>query len=276
MMINASVVLGLFVLPALAPAPMTVAGRSDPVVRVVATDYRLALPTSLPAGPTTFRLVNQGRELHQLYLVRLAEGGKSAADLVKAMKAGGPPPSWAIDVGGPNGVDPGGTAPDVTVRLTPGHYAALCIIPSADGVLHVMKGMYADVTVTPAPEQASLPMPPDVTLTFQDYGYATSGPLTRGYHRLLVHNDGKQSHELELARLAPGKSPADIPAWIESMKGPPPASFLGGVGPLAPGQENELSLTLTPGRYVMLCFIPDAKDGKPHTAHGMMHDFVVN
>jgi hypothetical protein len=273
-MTNASMLLGLFVLPALAPATMSTGGRTDPVVRVVATDYRLTLPTSLHAGLTTFRLVNQGRELHQLYLARLA-GEKSAADLVKAMKAGGPPPSWATDVGGPNGVNPGGTAPDVTVRLTPGHYAALCIIPSADGMPHVMKGMYADVAVMPGPQQASLPSSPDVTVTLQDYGYSTSAPLTAGYHRLLVRNDGKQSHELELARLAPGKSPADIPAWIETMKGPPPANFLGGVSPLAPGQENELSLTLTPGHYVMLCFIPDAKDGKPHTAHGMIHDFVV-
>ena len=270
-MINASVLLGLFVLPAPA-TPMHHA--ADPVVRVVATDYRLALPTSLQAGPTTFRLVNEGRELHQLYLVRLA-GEKSAADLVNAMKAGGPPPSWAIDVGGPNGVNPGGTAPDVTVRLTPGHYAALCIIPSANGVPHVMKGMYADLAVTPGPQQASLPEPADLTVILQDYGYATSAPLTAGPHRLRVRNDGKQSHELELARLAPGKSPGDIPAWIEKMQGPPPASFLGGVSPLAPGQENELSLTLTPGHYVMLCFIPDAKDGKPHTAHGMILDFVI-
>jgi len=273
-MINVSVLLGLSLLTVPVPASMPVRLRADHVVRVVATDYRLSLPTSLHAGLTTFRLENQGHELHQLYLARLA-GEKSAADLVNAIKAGGPPPSWAIDVGGPNGVDPAGTAPDVTVRLTPGHYAALCIIPSADGVPHVMKGMYADVTVVPGPQQASLPPSPDLTVTLQDYGYRASAPLTAGYHRVLVRNDGKQSHELELARLAPGKSPGDIVAWIERMKGAPPASFLGGVSPLAPGQENALSLTLTPGHYVMLCFIPDATDGKPHTAHGMIHDFII-
>ena len=60
---------------------------SPPTVTVVATDYHLALPASLAAGPTTFRLTNRGRELHQLFLVRLGEG-KSASDLVAAMKAG--------------------------------------------------------------------------------------------------------------------------------------------------------------------------------------------
>ena len=78
-------------------------------VTVVATDFKLALPNSLTAGPTTFRLVNRGRELHQLYLVRLADG-RTAADLVNAIKAGGPPPPWATDVGGPNAVDPGATS----------------------------------------------------------------------------------------------------------------------------------------------------------------------
>jgi hypothetical protein len=59
------------------------------------------------------------------------------------------------------------------------------------------------------------------------------------------------------------------------MAGPPPAHFLGGVSPIAVRQENELALTLTPGHYVLLCFVPDAVDGKPHLAHGMVHDVVV-
>jgi hypothetical protein len=35
-------------------------------------------------------------------------------------------------------------------------------------------------------------------------------------------------------------------------------------------------MEFTPGEYGMLCFIPDAKDGKPHIAHGMMKQFTVN
>lgn len=243
-------------------------------VTVVATDYKLALPSSLTAGAITFQLVNRGRELHQLYLVKLG-AGKMAADFVHAMAPGAPPPSWATDVGGPNGVDPGATSPAVTVPLTPGHYAALCIIPGPDGVPHVMKGMYADLTVTSGVRTVALPAKPDLTISLVDYGYGTSTALTAGPHRILVMNDGKQSHELEIARLLPGKTPRDLAAWAEKMSGPPPANFVGGVSPIAPGQRNELALTLTPGHYVMLCFLPDAKDGKPHTAHGMVRDFVI-
>jgi len=273
-----AVPLSLAVLAALAsPRPRALEHTRPPQshdVTVVATDFKLSLPSTLTAGPTTFRLENRGRELHQLYLVKLA-GGRSAADLVDAIKAGGPPPSWATDAGGPNGVDPGTTSAATTVPLTPGHYAALCIIPGPDGVPHVMKGMYTDLTVTPGVRTASLPAKADLTISLVDYGYGTSAPLTAGSHHIVVKNEGKQSHELEIARLLPGKTPADLAAWAEKMAGPPPANFVGGISPLAPGKQNELALTLTPGQYVMLCFLPDAKDGKPHTAHGMVRPFQI-
>ncbi|HWJ21475.1 MAG TPA: hypothetical protein VNS52_03895 [Gemmatimonadaceae bacterium] len=257
--------------------PRPAAPPVPPAVTVVATDYHLALPDTLPAGPTTFRLTNRGRELHQLFFVRL-DAGKSVTDLVAAMKAAGegPLPEWATGIGGPNGVDPGATSLWTTVRLLPGHYAALCIIPSPDGVPHVMKGMVSDLVVTPhAVSAAAFAHRPDVTVTLQDYGFQASRPITAGTHEVIVENGAAQWHEIELVRLLPGKTPADLLAWTKKMAGPPPARFLGGVAPLAPGQQNELSLALAPGHYVMLCFLPDAKDHKPHFAHGMVHDFVV-
>ena len=36
------------------------------------------------------------------------------------------------------------------------------------------------------------------------------------------------------------------------------------------GVPNYWTVDLKPGTYVLVCFIPDAKDGKPHLAHGMM------
>jgi uncharacterized cupredoxin-like copper-binding protein len=138
-----------------------------------------------------------------------------------------------------------------------------------------MKGMYTDLTVIPGVRSASLPAKPDMTISLVDYGYGTSRPLVAGTHRVLVKNDGTQWHELEIARLHPGKTPADLAAWAEKMAGPPPASFMGGISPLSPGEHNELTLSLTPGHYVLLCFLPDVKDGRPHTAHGMVRDFVI-
>jgi uncharacterized cupredoxin-like copper-binding protein len=274
-MLSLSVTLVITATLANSPKPALPTHKPNQVVTVVATDYRFDMPHSFTAGPTMFQLVNRGHELHHLYIVRLADG-KRATDFVAALEKGGPPPAWATDMGGPDGVDPGSTSPVATVPLTPGNYAALCVIPGADHAPHIVKGMFTDFTVSPGAREASFPQGPDLTVALTDYGFAFSKPLTAGRHELLVRNDGKQSHELELARLAPGKTPGDITAWIDTMSGPPPATFLGGISPLSPGRENELALSLTPGHYVMLCFLPDAKDGKPHTMHGMVHDFFVH
>jgi uncharacterized cupredoxin-like copper-binding protein len=248
--------------------------RDEPTITAIATDYHLALPETLVAGPTRFRLENRGRELHHVFIVRL-ENGKTATDFADAMKAGGPPPSWAIPVGGPNGVDPGATSLTTIVPLAAGRYAALCIIPGPDAVPHVMKGMITEFRVVPGARKVTLPATAGATLRLLDYAFDFSRPITASTRSILVRNDGKQPHELELAQLEPGKTPGDLAAWAEKMAGPPPARFLGGVSPIAPGQVNELSLALPRGHYVLLCFVPDAKDAKPHTVHGMVRDFTV-
>jgi uncharacterized cupredoxin-like copper-binding protein len=230
------------------------------------------MPDRMAAGPVTFRIENRGHEPHHLTLVRLT-GGHTLADLLAVFKAGGPPPTWAVFAGGPNAVDPGGTSLSTTVSLEPGTYAAICIIPSADGVPHLMKGMSKAITVTGTSSTARLSAPD--TITLDDYAYTFSHPLRAGTHRVVVRNIGKQPHELAIARPAPGKHAADVAQWTEHMQGPPPAHFIGGVAPIAPGENNVLTLVLERGSYALLCFVPDMKDGKPHVAHGMMKDVQV-
>ncbi len=245
------------------------------VVTAIATDYHLELPATLPAGPTWLRIANHGKEAHQLYLVKLQDG-KTPADLVAALKAGGASPDWAIGVGGPNGVNPGATSTTTVVNLEPGSYAALCIIPSADGTPHVMKGMIAQLTVSAVHSARTRAMPhSDDSISLVDYAFKPAQPLRAGHHVLLVRNDGTQWHELELARLHPGKTVADLEQWAGKMAGPPPGDFLGGVSPLTPGRTNDLIMDLTPGRYALVCFLPDAKDGKPHFMHGMAREITV-
>jgi len=40
-------------------------------------------------------------------------------------------------------------------------------------------------------------------------------------------------------------------------------------------QTVDIPTTFTAGDYALLCFVPDAKDGKPHLAHGMVKQFSV-
>ena len=251
-----------------------VAKATAPNVVVVKTsDYAFDAPDTVRAGLTTLRLVtNPGQEMHQVGLIRL-DSGKTAADLFNAMKSPGPMPKWAIEVAGVNPPAPGQTA-EATLNLAAGNYLLVCFVPSPDGVPHVAKGMSRPLVV--AGTAAAAPLPGDVEIKLTDYAFGLSKPLTAGQHVIRVVNDGQQSHEVMVIRLAPGKTAAQVAAWVEKMEGPPPGEPLSGVAGLGVGQSASFPLTLTPGEYGLICFIPDAKDGKPHYVHGMVHQFKVS
>jgi hypothetical protein len=125
------------------------------MVTVVATEYAFQSSAAVPAGLTTFHLVNQGHEVHMMGLTKL-EGGKSIAELMTFLTKDKPQPAWAVDLGGPNAVSPGDTS-NSTLLLAPGHYLLICWIPSAvflcfvpderDGKPHFIHGMERDFTV---------------------------------------------------------------------------------------------------------------------------------
>ena len=258
------------------PATATEPPKAAPaIVTVTATDFRFDAPATAPAGAVTIHLINHGKELHQVQLIKL-EDGKTAADFAKALQTPGPPPSWIKFVGGPNGIAPGQEAQATSV-LAPGSYMYLCFIPSQDGVMHAAKGMVRPFEVTATSGAATEAPAADVTITLTDYAFDSSQPLTAGPHTILVKNAGPQPHEIVLLKLAPGKKAEDFGRWAETgMKGPPPAEPLGGVGFLDKGSEGSFTADLTPGDYGFICFVPDAKDGKPHLAHGMMRTITVN
>jgi hypothetical protein len=260
-----------------APANEDQATKASPAdVSVAAKDFSFTAPDQIPAGATTFRLTNDGKELHQAQLLRLEEG-KTVADLVGALKKPGPFPSWVKFVGGPNGIAPGQEA-NATSVLAPGQYAYICLIPSPDGTIHAAKGMIRPFTVTEASPQASTALPTsNITITLKDYDFESSQPLRSGKHTILVENAGPQPHEVVLLKMAPGKKVEDFAHWAETgLKGPPPAEPLGGVVVLEKGGQGTFEVELTPGDYGLICFVPDAKDGKPHLAHGMMKTIKVS
>jgi uncharacterized cupredoxin-like copper-binding protein len=248
-------------------------GRSGiRTVTVTATDYALEAPDSLPAGAVTFRLVNRGKEFHHLWVARLQQG-KTAEDVLAALKTPGPLPGWVHEVGGPNAPAPGG-ASNATVSLTVGNYVIGCLIPSADGVRHLMKGMVRSLIVVESPMPTPDPVG-NVTMTLHDYSFALTQPLTPGRHLIEVRNNGRQPHEIELVQLAPGNTAAEVLAWVHEPMGSPPGLPLGGVAPLARGGVAWFEVDLQPGKYALICFLPDAKDGKAHYEHGMVQEIDV-
>jgi uncharacterized cupredoxin-like copper-binding protein len=243
------------------------------IVTFTATDYAFDGPSQIPAGSTRFQLVNKGAEPHHLIVVRL-EQGRTFDSLAAALKKPGPPPVWAHPVGGPNAPSPGGESNGELV-LGPGHHAIICLVPTSAGVPHFAKGMARSLEVTPGPGSVQLPAA-DITVKLNDYAFELSKPLTSGRHVIRVENAGSQLHELLLARLEPGKTAEQQVAYeLAGRKGKQPGSYIGGAAPLAPGDVMQFEVTFEPGEYALICYIPDAKDGKPHTAHGMVRTINV-
>lgn len=269
-----------FVAPRPGAAQEKMAPGSSPsakpnVVDITATDFALQAPAQIPAGLTTLRLVNHGSEFHHAQLVRLPDD-KTFTDLMEALKAGAPP-AWLSYLGGPNAVDPHGES-NATSYLEPGHYALLCVIPSGDGVPHLAKGMIAPLEVVPGSEARAGEPPADLTMDLIDYGFViTPERIAPGFHTFRVVNKGPQPHEVVLARLEPGKTVDDIFAWVGAGHATfePIAHLMGGVVALDTDRHAFFSADFIAGDYVLLCFFPDAKDGKEHIEHGMVKRFTV-
>jgi hypothetical protein len=260
-----------------AAAASATLGSFDPATHtavVHAKDYAFDAPDTITAGWTTFHLVNDGTLLHHLQLARL-DSGKTATDAEAALKNPGPPPHWLVMVGGPNAPDPHGQS-DAVVDVTPGNYMLLCMVDVPGGVPHVAKGMFRPMTVTAAQGAPSTEPTSDATISLADYAFTVTGTLNSGAHVIKVVNTGAQPHEVEMVKLAPGKTPNDMLAWIQKPDGPPPGSAIGGVAGLMPGAPNYFKIDFTPGDYAFFCFLPDAKDGKPHVMHGMIKEVKVS
>jgi uncharacterized cupredoxin-like copper-binding protein len=241
-------------------------------IDVTLADYTITAPATLPASMATFNVTNTGKEAHQAALVRL-DSGKTYADFQAAMKVQGPPPAWIVWLGGTHAA-PGGSS-QVTIPLEAGQYAWYCIIPGADSIPHVMKGMSAPLTVTASTGAAPAAPAADIDVTMHDYQWDLSKPITAGTHTLKVTTAPGQPHEMVLVRLAPGKTAQDFLTWAMSMQGPPPVESVGGVAVLQAGQVNYTTVDFKAGNYAFICFVPDAKDGQPHAMHGMVKDFAV-
>lgn len=243
-------------------------------LRIVASDFSYVSPDTVSAGLTNIVMVNNGKEPHQASIFRL-DSGKTMNDVQNAMKAGGAIPTWMVFTGSPNGADPGDSS-NTMATLTAGNYMVVCFMSGADGVRHMQKGMAKPLVVKPAGTPMAMPTA-DVTVTAKDYAFEVTPAITAGTHTIRLVNAGPQLHEITLVKMAPGKTMKDAQTWMAAgMKGMPPFMSFGGIAGLSVGQSANFTATFTPGDYVMLCFVPDAKDGKPHLAHGMILPIKVS
>ena len=245
------------------------------VTTFVAEDYAFTGPEQLESGWQRVRLINRGRDVHQVQFLALPPEN-TLADVERALAARSPSlPNWLRRHGGVNSVAPGDEA-SVGIQLDPGDYVLLCGIPDVAGRPHAMRGMLRVLRVVEAAPQGESLLRPDATLRLNDFAFVLSGPLQAGSRTVHLVNDGRPAHELVLIRLTGGASTQEFIARYRPGGLPNSAGReAGGVTGLDPGRQASAHLKLVPGRYGLLCFLADPVTGSPHFSRGMWMDIEV-
>jgi len=132
---------------------------------------------------------------------------------------------------------------------------------------------------TPQPAMAGGPSYAAITVEAVDFGFELPARIPAGLVTVTMTNEGKESHHAQIARLPDGKTVAELMAvFAKGEEGMNEAlgmlTFSGGPGPVPPGGTSTATVNLTPGQYVLLCFIA-GQDGVPHLAKGMVKGFEV-
>lgn len=117
--------------------------------------------------------------------------------------------------------------------------------------------------------------PPIITITSRDYSFDSIPDVPSGVVDLRLHNLGPDFHHAAIFKLAAGRTPEEFVAALKKP-GPPPSWATPVPGPNAPmvGQVSNSISELTPGNYIVMCFI-DTNGGIPHFMMGMFRGFRV-
>jgi hypothetical protein len=124
--------------------------QAQPHANTVITlkDFAIEVPKTVTAGAVTWKVMNDGPQLHEMGILKL-HSGVTFEQFHKLLSSQGPPagPPPFDDAGGIGGLQPG-TAGWMKLNLQPGNYVALCFVPDVKtGKPHFMFGMMAAFTV---------------------------------------------------------------------------------------------------------------------------------
>ena len=254
------------------------AAPSSQTVVISATDYAFTMPDTIQSGVVHFKLVNAGPSMHHAAIAHITQGRTWDSLMAALHGPPGPPPAWMEFVGSPNVTAPTGLdTVEVVDNLQPGLYAVLCVIPDSAGVPHFAHGMMKQLTVVAATGPGEAEPTADLQVTLSDFDFTFDKPVSAGRHVIKITNAAQQAHEMVIVRLDSGATAPGFVSWVHAgMKGRPPVTPRGGVVGLAPGGSTYLVVNLPAGNYGLVCFIPDAHDGKEHTEHGMVKQITVS
>lgn len=248
--------------PTAAPTPTPAPRLAE--VAVKAQDAAFEVAERIDGGLTRVTFENTGQAPHNVVFGRIKEG-KTGDDVKAAVPKGPPGLIPLLDFYGGAILTPPGGRRQFVLDLDPGEHVLLSTNAGADGKPDFAKGLLKLVSVgtrpvaaPPEPEAASiLSMPDGAPITI-------SGALRTGSQTLKVVVSGKAPHTLVVAKLAAGKTAADLEAWLKSRSGPPPAEFVAGMHTLSSGRRAWALLDLAPGDYLAIDSLGAPSDSQPY------------
>jgi hypothetical protein len=233
----------------------------------------LTAPNDVEAGEVEINYTNNGRNGHDLQLIRV-EDQRSTEAVIRTFARvlqGRPLPDWLLAAGGVGVTAPGETQ-TVTQVLEPGMYYAFDI-EGSPGPPEPADVPIIEVTGDATEEELEAD---GGTVEAIDYGFESRN-LEAGENEILFENTGAQPHHL-LA--APIVGDATIAQVEQAFRGQGDESVVDernalGTAVLEGGASQLVTLDLKPGRYVFYCFISDRQGGPPHVVKGMVDEVEV-
>lgn len=242
--------------------------------------------TELSAGTirATMTVDDVSTEAHVAMFARVKEGETIESVLTAAeTDFTGYQAAQMVDFyGGVNALNAGETQSSL-ITLTPGTYVLACFIPAQDGSFppkpHSALGMWSEITVT-EPEEPAAEVENDGTITMTEMEFGLPDGFD-GNGIFEVENNGELLHEMGIVVLDEAKTGEDVAAFYDFSKGPPalgqePDTPSGGFAANHPGNDGYVELDLSPGNYVLVCFVGNEPPSfSTHLNEGMWKEFTV-
>lgn len=215
-------------------------------IRITVTDDSYEMPGGLESEPISLTLQNEGKQVHRAYFARLNQG-VTEKDVRSALSKGPDALLPVITLAGSMPEVEAGATSEIGMLFPQGDY--IVIDPEVRGppplAFFEVSGANGPAVEEPAA---------DYSVEAGDFYFEISNPIS-GEATVEITNVGEQSHEVGI-----GEKGGDE---VTTVFAP------------APGGTSWATITLEPGDYELVCFLPDPKTGKPHVKLGMKKNFTV-
>jgi hypothetical protein len=219
------------------------------MIRITVTDESYKMPREFESEPVSLTLQNKGEEVHRAYFARLNQG-VTERDVRSALSKSPDALFSLVTVAGSMPEIEPGASSKIGMLFPEGNY--LVIDPEVKGPPPL-----SFFAVSPASGPEIREPSADYSIQAGDFYFKISDP-SPGEATVEIANVGKQSHEVGIGKGVKGQG-----AEVTTVFAPPP------------GGTMWATVTLEPGDYTLLCFLPDPKTGKPHVKLGMKQSFSV-